>query len=120
MSELDFVITSKFHGVVFSHLLAKPVLALSYHRKIADLMRAVEHSQYCINIESCDIESLKKAFTSLVENAEGLKSKCRQATSTYATALKGQFDEIFLPENLQLQRRVVTSERKGAVLRSSA
>jgi polysaccharide pyruvyl transferase WcaK-like protein len=101
MSGCGFVVTSKFHGVVFSHLLTKPVIALSYHRKIDDLMRTVGHGQYCLSIESFDCECLSGAFTTLVEDAQELKSKFRQATGSYFKALKSQFDELFVPKNLQ-------------------
>jgi len=107
MSMFDFVVTSKFHGVVFSHLLAKPVIALSYHNKIDDLMRPVWHSHHCLNIENFDDECLKRAFTSLVEEAQDLKSKFRQTTNAYSNSLKTQFDELFVPENLQIQQNYV-------------
>ncbi len=101
MSGFDFVVTSKFHGVVFSHLLAKPVIALSYHKKIDDLMRTVGHSQYCLNIESFDNECLATTFTTLVKDAQGLKAKFRRTAGSYSDELKAQFDELFLLKNLQ-------------------
>ena len=101
MSTFDFILTSKFHGVVFSHLLEKPVIALSYHNKIDDLMRAVGCSRYCLNIESFETESVESALTLLVEDAQEVKSKCRQTTGSYSQALKGQFDELFVRKNLQ-------------------
>jgi polysaccharide pyruvyl transferase WcaK-like protein len=119
MSELDFVITSKFHGVVFSHLLAKPVIAISYHNKIDDLMRTVGHSQYCLNIESFDEEGLEKAFTTLVEDAQGLKAKFRETTDRYAAALNTQFDGLFAPETLQPRSQELPSERSHAILDGS-
>ena len=88
MSGCDFVVTSKFHGVVFSHLLAKPVIALSYHKKIDDLMRTVGHTQYCLNIESFDDKDLKSAFIAMVEDVQDLKSKFRQTTDSYADCLE--------------------------------
>ncbi len=116
MSECDFVVTSKFHGVVFSHLLAKPVIALSYHKKIDDLMRTVGHSQYCMNIESFDDEGLKAAFIALVEDAQDLKSKFRRTTGSYATALKAQFDELFLPKDLRRHFQEIGTKRNKAIL----
>ena len=58
MSTFDFVVTSKFHGVIFSHLLGKPVVALSYHRKIDDLMRKVGHEDYCLPVSRFTADSL--------------------------------------------------------------
>lgn len=113
MSEFDFVITSKFHGVVFSHLLEKPVVALSYHRKIDDLMRTVGHDQHCLNIANFDLEHLKSAFTGIVADAQALKSKFRQTTALNSNALKAQFDGLFLPENLQLDSRDLRATKNG-------
>jgi len=120
MSGFDFIVTSKFHGVVFSHLLAKPVIALSYHKKIDDLMRSVGHSHHCLDIGSFDDECLKKAFATLVEDANELKSKFRRTTGSYSEALKAQFDELFVAKNLQLHSEELRTERKGAVLGGSA
>jgi polysaccharide pyruvyl transferase WcaK-like protein len=44
MSGMDYVVTSRFHGVVFAHLLNKPVLAIAHHRKVIDLMTDLELS----------------------------------------------------------------------------
>jgi polysaccharide pyruvyl transferase WcaK-like protein len=101
MSGFDFVITSKFHGVVFSHLLAKPVVAISYHVKIDDLMRKVGDSQYCLNIESFDSASLQRAFAELAESSSGVGMKCRKVVATRADSLNRQFDDLFVLENLQ-------------------
>ena len=95
MSTFDFVITSKFHGVVFSHLLGRPVIALSYHHKIDDLMRAVGHEQYCLDIDHFEEDSLIEAFESLVDNSEELSSRFRHTALTYGNAVKGQFDRLF-------------------------
>jgi len=119
MSGFDFVVTSKFHGIVFSHLLAKPVIALSYHNKIDDLMRTVGHSHHCLNIESFDDECLIKTFTSLVEDAQELKARFRLTAGSYSDALKAQFDKLFLPTNLQVYSQELRTERKGAFLGGS-
>jgi polysaccharide pyruvyl transferase WcaK-like protein len=95
MAGFDFVVTSKFHGVVFSHLLARPVVAISYHRKIDDLMRAVGDSQYCLNIEAFDSDLLIRTFVELTKNAPALKAKYRQIVATRAGSLSEQFDNIF-------------------------
>ena len=31
MSGMDYVVTCRFHGVVFAHLLNKPILAIAHH-----------------------------------------------------------------------------------------
>jgi polysaccharide pyruvyl transferase WcaK-like protein len=115
MSQFDVVVTSKFHGVVMSHLLGKPVIALSYHNKIDDLMRAVGHSEYCANIESFEVEDLKKMFISLVEDAAELKGLFRNAVHSNAAMLKGQFDELFVSANPLSHRPAIDTEKHEGV-----
>ncbi|MGA9672573.1 MAG: polysaccharide pyruvyl transferase family protein [Terracidiphilus sp.] len=120
MAGFDFVITSKFHGVVFSHLLAKPVVAISYHVKIDDLMRNVGDSQYCLNIASFDAGSLQRAFAELAENGSALRMKCRQVAATRADSLNRQFDDLFVPENFLPRSRKRGSATAQTIREKSA
>jgi polysaccharide pyruvyl transferase WcaK-like protein len=99
MSSFDFVVTSKFHGVIFSHLLEKPVIALSYLAKIDDLMRTVGHDRYCMDIENFDVGALTERFKLLVEEKDHLASLFRNTSETYANALHTQFDNLFLADD---------------------
>jgi polysaccharide pyruvyl transferase WcaK-like protein len=94
MSRFDVVVTCKFHGVVFSHLLEKPVVALSYMPKIDYLMRAVGQGRYCLDIEHFDVKALIAAFESLVCNANDLTCVSRQAAATYRVKLQAEFDNL--------------------------
>jgi polysaccharide pyruvyl transferase WcaK-like protein len=95
MSTFDFVVTSKFHGVIFSHLLGKPVIALSYLPKIDHLMRAVGHEQYCLNIDYFDHNQLIESFQSSVVERACLTALFSKVSETYADALRMQFDKLF-------------------------
>jgi polysaccharide pyruvyl transferase WcaK-like protein len=101
MSGLDFVVTSKFHGVIFSHLLEKPVISLSYHRKMDFAMRAVGQEQFNADIEYFDIAWLTNAFTSLVSEARTVRSKSAAFARTNAAILSRQLDELFLMDQAQ-------------------
>jgi len=119
MMRMDFIVTSKFHGVVFSHLLAKPVIALSYHNKIDDLMRTVGHEQHCLDVETFDCERLRVAFVSLVENAQSLKLQFSQRSQSNAKVLNAQFDELFVPTRFQVCPQILDT-KTGAFLDGSA
>jgi polysaccharide pyruvyl transferase WcaK-like protein len=97
MSELDFVVTSKFHGIIFSHLLSKPVISLSYHRKMDAAMRGVGQGHFCADIESFGVDWLIDAFRSLVNESKVIKLGSAKAVQTNAAALSRQFDTLFLP-----------------------
>jgi polysaccharide pyruvyl transferase WcaK-like protein len=96
METFDFVITPKFHGVIFSHLLEKPVVALSYLPKIDYLTRHVGTEQYCLNIEHFNVTSLIDSFTTLVQERDKLKDLFRETSQTCAAALRAEFDNLVL------------------------
>jgi polysaccharide pyruvyl transferase WcaK-like protein len=95
MSTFDFVVTSKFHGVIFSHLLGKPVIALSYLPKINHLMRAVGHERYCLDIEHFENKELIESFQSLVDERACVTALFSKVSESYADALHKHFDNLF-------------------------
>ena len=97
MSGFDFIVTSKFHGIIFSHLLGKPVISLSYQRKMDVAMNAVGQGHFCADIERFDVDWLIKTFLSLVAEDKSIKSSSAAAVEANVALLSGQFDSLFLP-----------------------
>jgi polysaccharide pyruvyl transferase WcaK-like protein len=95
ISRMDYVVTCRFHGVVFAHLLNKPVLAISPHPKVMDLMTDLELSGYCVDIRDFDPKLLAERFASMVINAEDIKSRMAASLTRNRQQLKSQFDELF-------------------------
>jgi len=99
MSGFDFIVTSKFHGIIFSHLLGKPVIALSYQRKMDVAMQAVGQDRFCADIERFDIDWLVKSFLLLVCEGEDIKLRSAAAVEANVAMLSQQFDSLFLPKD---------------------
>jgi polysaccharide pyruvyl transferase WcaK-like protein len=97
ISLMDYVVTCRFHGVIFAHLLNKPVLALAHHPKVATLMADLGLQQYCLDIRTCNAEALQKAFISLVQNKDEIKSRMAERLACYQEQLSIQFDTLFPP-----------------------
>ena len=95
MSAMDYVITCRFHGLVFAHLLNKPVIALCHHPKMRTLMDDLGLSRYCLDITNVDSDNLTDAFYELVANAAQIKSRMSAICSSYKDALARQFDQLF-------------------------
>lgn len=91
----DYVVTSRYHGVVWAHLLNKPVLAISHHRKVATLMNDLGLSEYCVDIRTFDLDLLTHAFTRLIENRDAVKARMADEACRYEKALTIQFDRLF-------------------------
>ena len=94
MSSLDYIITCRFHGVVFAHMLNIPVIAMSHHPKMDTLMSDLGLAEYCLDIHRADGRALKTAFASMVDNRESIRSQMAEWSALYKKQLVSQFDEI--------------------------
>lgn len=95
MAAMDYIVTSRFHGVVMAHILNKPVLAISHHPKVADLMNALGLAQYCINIRTFEPARLAEIFASLVDHTHEIKTSMALTLQAYRAKSAAQFDELF-------------------------
>jgi polysaccharide pyruvyl transferase WcaK-like protein len=98
MSTMDYVITCRFHGVIFAHLMNIPVIALSHHPKVSTLMADLGLSEFCIDIDTFDAELLTATFTRLVADSVSIKARMSEKAALYESALKTQFDLLFARE----------------------
>jgi polysaccharide pyruvyl transferase WcaK-like protein len=95
MSAMDYVVTCRFHGIVFAHLLNKPVLAISPHPKVANHMSALGLAKYCVDIRTFDPNLLADTFEALVRDRDDIKDRMAASLASYKLLLKGQFDDLF-------------------------
>jgi polysaccharide pyruvyl transferase WcaK-like protein len=95
ISAVDYVVTCRFHGVVFAHLLNKPVLALSHHPKMVSLMNELGLSNYCLDIRTFEPAVLADRFASLVADTDEIKHRMANRLAKYKKRLARQFDELF-------------------------
>jgi polysaccharide pyruvyl transferase WcaK-like protein len=95
MSGMDYVVTCRFHGVVFAHLLNKPVLAIAHHPKVVELMSDLELSTYCVDIRDFDPDLLADRFASMIINTEEIKTRMAANLTRNRQQLRNQFDELF-------------------------
>jgi len=99
MADCDFIVTSKYHGVIFSHLLKKPVVAPGYQRKVDVAMRGPGLQGVCATIEDFSGEWLIEAFGSVARDRAEIQARQASFVAACAGLLAGQFDELFLPSS---------------------
>jgi polysaccharide pyruvyl transferase WcaK-like protein len=95
LSSTDIVVASRFHGVLLSLLLHKPVLALSYHKKINELMADVSQGPYCLSIADFEVEVLKERFQTLEASNVEASQQIAQRVGIYQAQLTEQYERIF-------------------------
>ncbi len=95
ISNTDFIVANRFHGILLSFLMNKPVLGLSNHQKMADLMREVGQTEYLIDANDFDSDALIKCFALLEQNRKAVEIQIKNNISIYRAALENQYDRIF-------------------------
>jgi polysaccharide pyruvyl transferase WcaK-like protein len=81
-------------------MLNVPVLAINHHPKVGSLMKDLGLSEYCVDIEHCDVNALAKAFTALVNNRVEVKRRMAERLQHYRKELNSQFDGLFPKEKI--------------------
>ena len=95
LSATDLVIATRFHNVLMSLLLRKPVVAISFHHKCSALMSDMGLSEYCQDINGIDAEALIATFEALVEHADEVERTIAQRLDGARSALDEQYEALF-------------------------
>jgi polysaccharide pyruvyl transferase WcaK-like protein len=90
----DFVVATRFHNLVFSLILKKPVMAVSFHHKCLSLMKSVGLPKYCQDINDLDSHSLTERFCDLEKNADKVRAIIKDRTEPFRKALNEQYNSI--------------------------
>jgi polysaccharide pyruvyl transferase WcaK-like protein len=94
IANTDMVVATRFHNIVLALMLKKPVVALSYHQKIASLMSGVGLSEYCQDIDEPGVDGLVERFTRLERNAGTARALIERKAEEYRKALDEQYARI--------------------------
>jgi polysaccharide pyruvyl transferase WcaK-like protein len=94
LEDADFVISSRYHGVVLSQLLARPILAISHHPKVRSVMADAGLSEFCLDIERFTLEESLTAFDRLVERSGEVTSTLADARERRRSAVEHQFELV--------------------------
>jgi len=94
ISMTDFVIASRYHGVILSEILNRPVVGIAYHKKTIDLMAELGQVEYALDIQSFELEELKERFLSLSSKAEAVKKLTQERVRQHFQAVENQYDRV--------------------------
>jgi polysaccharide pyruvyl transferase WcaK-like protein len=91
----DLVVATRFHNVVASLMLAKPVLSIGYAVKNDELMADMGLAAYCQAIEELDVERLKEQFLRLRAEREEIAATIAARARAYRAALDARHAALF-------------------------
>jgi polysaccharide pyruvyl transferase WcaK-like protein len=95
LQDVDLVVASRLHGVILSHLIAKPTLAISYDPKIDTHMKEIEQTEYCVSIDHFDSTVLIERFIALRDARERESIHLARAVEHYSELVGLQYDLLF-------------------------
>ncbi len=93
----DMVIATRYHGILLSCLLGKPVLALSYHRKSTDLMASLGQSAYVLDVTRFDVTSLIESFTRLEGAQNSIRDQLDEKLPVHRATVARQYEAVLEP-----------------------
>ena len=91
----DIVVATRFRNTLLPQLLNKPVIAVSFHHKSSFLMREMEASTHCTNIEAIDADTLLQQFQQFERNYDDVEQLIERKVDQARKALDEQYDLIF-------------------------
>jgi polysaccharide pyruvyl transferase WcaK-like protein len=94
LNGIDLVVASRLHGVLLAHCLKRPVLAISYDRKVVNHMNDMMQEKYCINISELDQHVLMKTFESIETNRNHIVTELENILLVKRNALNELFANI--------------------------
>jgi polysaccharide pyruvyl transferase WcaK-like protein len=97
--DIDYVVASRYHGILLSHLIAKPVLAISYEQKVNSHMHLMGQEEYCLDINNISFESLIQSFLMLKANREKIKNLLDTLVNEKRTRLEGFYNSMLSEKN---------------------
>lgn len=95
LAATDVVVATRFHNVLMAMLLAKPVIAVTFHHKCSSLMRTMKLSEYCHDIHHMDADKLIGQFLELERNRDAVKLTIGRGVHEARTAVDEQYDLMF-------------------------
>jgi polysaccharide pyruvyl transferase WcaK-like protein len=95
LSDSEFVVATRYHGILLGLALGKPVLAVAYHPKSRDLMNWLGLSEYVVDGNTFRSAELEERFSRLEENGPAITASLEQKVPQFRSALEAQYDEVF-------------------------
>lgn len=95
LAETDVVISPRLHNLILALMLEKPVIALCDLPKVKALLGELQLAEYCLPIESLDVENLAARFMQLEGEVGRLKLHIRERVDCYRHAVEAQYAAVF-------------------------
>ena len=95
ISRADLVVANRYHGILISLMMNKPVLGIAYHEKSRALLEQAGQGDYVLKIDDFKLEDLIERFLAMEANAPNIKKQIAERLAPLRQALEQQYDDVF-------------------------
>ena len=95
ISAADFVVATRFHGIVIPFALGKPVLGIAYHSKSTDVMEQMGQRRYALDVNELNLPLLQERFAQLEAEGPSIQREIAGRLATVREDLDQQYDKVF-------------------------
>jgi polysaccharide pyruvyl transferase WcaK-like protein len=95
LREVDLVVAARLHGVLLSLVAGRPVLALSYDRKVARQMADAGQSEFCMDIDRFDPDDGQRRLQRLWERRGDAGAEIAAVAGAARRRVEEQYDLLF-------------------------
>ena len=89
---VDLVVATRFHGILFALMRTRPVLAISNHHKMTELMIAAGQAEYVLPIDPLDPAALLERFVALESDRVRIQADLARRMEEFERRLAEQYD----------------------------
>jgi polysaccharide pyruvyl transferase WcaK-like protein len=95
LAHVDIMVATRYHGILLSLALEKPVLAIAYHSKSRDVMEWLGLGDYVIDGDDFSPSALAEMVSALEKERDSVTSSLREQLPGFRSAVQAQYDEVF-------------------------
>lgn len=95
LGAVDIMVATRYHGILLSLALQKPVLAIAYHDKSRDVMEWLGLAKYSVDGDSFTADALTDVMRLLESDGSAIATSLRQQLPGFRSAVQAQYDEVF-------------------------
>ena len=103
IAQTDLVVATRFHNVLCSLMLGRPVVSIGYAAKNDALLTEMGLAGYGQHIETFDVARLQEQFLSLVSNHSAALHSIDATNHLYRQMLDRQYDRLFATSTESVQ-----------------
>lgn len=94
ISKTDAVVATRFHNVLCSLILGRPVVSVGYAAKNEELMRDFGLGEYCQNVWDFAVERLDEHFGKVTADPDAVRSAMLSQAASHGATLARHYDDL--------------------------